>query len=975
LTSGGASTPLTRTITTAWHPTFRLPTQIAEPLRKTTNFYDPDGTQCGARGALCSRTVQATTDPNGSQGFSATATGSPRIWSYTYNAKGRPLTVDGPRTDVSDVTTFTYYADNDADFGKRGNLATITNAAGHLTSITAYTAHGQPLTIVDPNGMITTLVYDARQRLNSRNVGGETTSYDYDNAGQVTKVTLPDASFLAYDYDDAHRLIEISDNAGNRIVYTLDAMGNRTQEEVRDPANALAQKRSRVYNSLNQLFQELGAQNQTTEYAYDNQGNTLTVKDPLNHITTNQYDALNRLKQVTDPGSGITQYAYNGLDALTQVTDPRGLATAYTLNGLGNLSAQVSPDTGTTTNTHDVAGNLLTQTDAKGQVTTYAYDALNRVSSATFHDGSKHVYSYDAGTNGIGRLTGIAELNAAQTVIASTAYAYDPKGRLISDTRTINGVAYTTGYRYDSSGRLDRITYPSGRTVDYSFDTLGRVSALSTTPAAGTASNVATEITYHPFGGVKSYTLGNGQAYARGYDQDGRVNSYTLGAAAYSIGYDAGSRIEFITEIANPANSNNYGYDVLNRLTSANAPGTNYGYSYDAVGNRLSKTLGAGTETYTYATTSNRIATITPNSGPVRSFTSDPNGSTSVDGNNTYAYDVRGRMIQSVGGLGTTSYQVNAAGQRVRKTSASADVVFHYDAKGHLIAESTLAGAMQKEYLWLGDIPVAVATSTDNYFVHVDHLNTPRLIADQAGMTVWKDDNTEPFGSNPPNENPSGLGAFEFPLRDEGTYADKETGLLYNWNRDRDNSRGQFLQADPLGVRGIDLSLYVLRRNNPLRYTDPDGLDVSLHCRPVAGTFGRYSHCFVHVTCPQEAIDEVLSVFGNFPYGIGGLPSAGYKSSSSPMEGGQMRDDPNSRANSYNRIITPQRPNCNCDYEKSVIKRFYSLPATQLYGGTESNSNTFAQDLITSPSFGTSWPPDAPSNAVGTLPRGTRRFQ
>ena len=132
-------------------------------------------------------------------------------------------------------------------------------------------------------------------------MGGELTTYDYDFVGQLTKVTLPDSSFLSYGYDAAHRLTTIQDNLGNSISYTLDAMGNRTLEEVRDPANQLAQKRSRVFSNLNRLFQELGATSQTTEYGYDNQGNVLTVKDPLNRVTTNQYDALNRLKQVTSP--------------------------------------------------------------------------------------------------------------------------------------------------------------------------------------------------------------------------------------------------------------------------------------------------------------------------------------------------------------------------------------------------------------------------------------------------------------------------------------------------------------------------------------------------------------------------------------------------------------------------------------------------------------------------------------------------
>ena len=64
-------TPEARTITTAWHPVFRLPTHRAEPLRLTTLVYDDTGTTCGARGALCSMTVQATTDPTGAQGLNA----------------------------------------------------------------------------------------------------------------------------------------------------------------------------------------------------------------------------------------------------------------------------------------------------------------------------------------------------------------------------------------------------------------------------------------------------------------------------------------------------------------------------------------------------------------------------------------------------------------------------------------------------------------------------------------------------------------------------------------------------------------------------------------------------------------------------------------------------------------------------------------------------------------------------------------
>ena len=724
LTTAGADTPQTRRISTTWHASFRLPVDVAEPLKRTTYVYNGDGgVQCGFKadgvtlvpGVLCSKTVQATTDANGNSGFAAVATGTARTWTYTYNENGQVLTANGPRTDVTDGTTYSYYANNascptsdgEHALGCRGQLKTVTNALSQSTQITAYNGHGQPLRIVDPNGLVATMAYDTRQRLTSRTVGSETTVYQYDSVGQLTKVTLPDTSFLSYSYDAAHRLTGMQDNLGNRIAYTLNAMGSRTQEQVFDPANTLAQTRSRVYSNLNRLFQELGASSQITEYTYDNQGNVLTVKDPLNHITTNQYDPLNRVKQITNPNAGVTQYAYNGLDQLTQVSDPRALVTTYAVDGLGNLNLQVSPDTGLTTNTYDAAGNLLTQTDAKGQLTTYAYDALNRVSSIIFNDGSTQTYAYDQGTNGIGRLTGISETNPGSQITSQIAYAYDPRGRVLSETRTVAGQQYGTAYTYDSAGRLSGVIYPSGRSLTYGFDALGRINQITTTQDSQ-SQVVVQNVAYHPFGGVKSYTLGNGQIYARTVDLDGRIAFYTLGGANFAVGFDAASRIASIAQVGNPGDVNTYGYDILDRLTSAVLPNSNYSYSYDAVGNRLSKTTGAATDMLTYSAASNRIATLTPASGPARSFAFDPNGSTIDDGEKQFAYDARGRLVQTLTAQGAVAYQVNALGQRVRKTSALGDTVFHYDTGGRLIAESNSAGNLKREYIYLGDIPVGV---------------------------------------------------------------------------------------------------------------------------------------------------------------------------------------------------------------------------------------------------------------------------
>src|SRR5467141_1374865 len=86
------------------------------------------------------------------------------------------------------------------------------------------------------------------------------------------------------------------------------------------------------------------------------------------------------------------------------------------------------------------------------------------------------------------------------------------------------------------------------------------------------------------------------------------------------------------------------------------------------------------------------------------------------------------------------------------------------------------------------------------YYIHVDHLNTVRLIADDQQRTVWRHDNTEPFGDSVPDENPSGLGVSEFPLMLSLYYRDRETNLHYNYFRDYDPSIGIYKQSDPIGL-------------------------------------------------------------------------------------------------------------------------------------------------------------------------------
>lgn len=827
-----------RKILTDWHDVYRLPVTISEPKRLTTFVYHGDnGVTCGNIGVLCSKTVTATTDPDGGQGFAASTTGSPRVWGYTYNNMGEITVINGPRTDVPDTTTFLYYPSAASDH-KKGDLRQVKDAAGNITTYNTYNLNGSPTRITDDNGLVTDLFYDSRNRLHTVTVSGRTTTLEYKN-NLPWQVITPNQGTIEYRYDDAHRLTGIKNGAGESIAYTLDNFSKPTKEQTFAAGSTTAATTvNRQFDALGRLWKVLNAANQLVETnLYDKQGNLLTQTGKVDaniandRLTRFGYDDLNRLETVTDAINGLTTLAYDGLDHTVNVEDPRLHSTAYTIDGLDNLQQDASPDRGTRTHSViDAAGNTQTAVDARNHSSQYAYDALNRVTSVSYDDGTSASYQYDVGTGASGQLNHIADATGF------TDWQFDTEGRLLGKTQTVTGsVARATAYSYNTAtGRLETLTYPSGAVLKYTYDGAGRPLTLSyAVNASSPFVTLLDTISYQPLGGLKSYRLANVTGTPNlswGYDGNGRIKSYpainSAGAlSSKSLLRDRLGNVTTLGDTGSTANDQSYIYDKLGRLTDYNAPALAavHGYGYDGLGNRETKTVNGVATTSIVNANSNRLDSV-----GTKTYRHDGSGNLTYNGAQTFTYDAKGRLSGTSKGANTYRYGINALGQRVSKAStalSSGGRVYTYDEAGHLMGEYDTTGTRIQEHVWLGDKPVAVISGATGVLLHVlsDHLDTPRQLVSGSLQLRWAWDNADPFGNSAPNQSPQGFAAFGYNLRFPGQYYDSESGLHYNVNRDYDPKLGRYYGSDPIGLAG-GLNTYGYVGANPVGAVDPSGL-------------------------------------------------------------------------------------------------------------------------------------------------------
>ncbi|GAM96817.1 wall associated protein [alpha proteobacterium U9-1i] len=234
------------------------------------------------------------------------------------------------------------------------------------------------------SGQGVSYAYDPLGRVTSAEAFGRTLAYQYDNAGNRTRITWPDSFYVQYVYDGVDRLKEIRENgatsgAGRLAAYTYDALGQRNSvARGNGAATSLSyDAASRLQNVSHDLSES--ADDQSLGFTYNRASQIL------------QRTATNDAYQWSPPVVNRS-YVPNGLNQYASVS-----GVTYTYDGRGNLTSD-----GSRTFTYDLENHLTIVGGAASM--SLAYDPIGRLrqttsSSATtdyLYDGDRLVAEFNA---------------------------------------------------------------------------------------------------------------------------------------------------------------------------------------------------------------------------------------------------------------------------------------------------------------------------------------------------------------------------------------------------------------------------------------------------------------------------------------------------------------------------------------------------------------------------------------------------
>lgn len=660
--------------------------------------------------------------------------------SFTYDSFGNIET----QTDALLNTTTYIYDDDYHAYPKE-----IIDPQGHKVSIAATEQYDSDdfstiISVTGPNLEVTKYKYDHFERLKEVVKPGDDWSVrvDYNDAlsgnttQQYTTIKTKDTSELGYHYKNS-----FYDGFGN--IYKTESKTDNNQVLVKE---IFFDEKGRIKTKSNSFLKDCDSPNYTTyeydslsriskviapygsdlvyeTYSYGNTGNRLKVT--RTNANGNQFiseiDSRGKLRKKLEPHSADIEYFYTPLGQIEKIIQEGSITTSIEYNSLGQRKSITDPNTGTWSYTYDDIGRLKTEKDARNYIINYDYEGvlLKRKYTADGEIDINYFYNQAEFSNGIGRLTSVSKKDGSGFI--TYKYGYDNKGNISSVITNIDNMAFSMAYDYDNANRLKTVTYPDNSSYSYNYSDTGILKSVK--------QGEGHLVQYGRVRGDESSgdcsTLVMKRVTGNGYQTDFEYNSASLmlkslktkkmmtGDASIDIDvhqYQPNSRnanseiliqnvsyqhdnIGNITNINNllePAKSQEFHYDQLNRLSYAKGIyGEGY-FQYDAMGNLRNKGLDSSSvgsvdvnvDIITYqphrSIGSKSVSLYYEDSQHPYAVTRSSNGS-------TYSYDANGNMT-SRKGVTFTFNKLN------KLTATSNGEKYTYDHSGHRIRHITADG-------------------------------------------------------------------------------------------------------------------------------------------------------------------------------------------------------------------------------------------------------------------------------------------